>query len=220
MKPWKTLDTAPAGDGKQLVLQERDGTFVIRVGGVELMSSARHGSEDDLARAGLSGLSAPRPRVLVGGLGMGYTLKAALELVPADSTVLVAEISEAVVRWNRGPLAGLAGAPLEDPRVVVEVIDIGKLLAKSSPRYHAILLDVDNGPSALSRKGNQQLYGAAGLKAFHQALAPGGRLVVWSAGPDARFADRLRAAGFHASERQVAATKRASTRHTLFIATR
>ncbi|MHB8874174.1 MAG: spermine/spermidine synthase domain-containing protein [Myxococcaceae bacterium] len=203
MKPWQTLATAPAADGKELVLQVRDGVYVIRVGGHELMSSARHGSEEALAAAGLEGPLGEAPQVLIGGLGLGYTLRAALDLLPPGAKVVVAEVSSAVVDWNLGPLAHLAAAPLEDPRVSVEVCEIGRFVARTKQRFDAVLLDVDNGPVALARSGNQQLYGAAGLAAFRGVLRPGGVLALWSAGPAPRFLDALRQAGFAAEERRV-----------------
>lgn len=186
------------------------------------MSSAAHGSEEAMATVGLERLRGGAPRVLIGGLGLGYTVRAALDLLPAGASVVVAEISSAVVLWNRGPLAPLAGAPLEDGRVEVLTEDVGRVARQAaggaSPRFDAILLDVDNGPVALSRSGNQQLYGSAGLSTFRDALVPGGTLVVWSAGPDARFLARLRAHGFAAQQIQVPARVRRGTRHTLFVA--
>lgn len=217
MIPWKRLDSARGPDGQEFVLQERNGVYVIRVGGHELMSSAQHGSEEAMAEAGLAALPSAKPRVLIGGLGLGYTLRATLDRLPSTGSVVVAELSEAVVAWNRGPLAKLAGAPLEDPRVCVEVGDVRKRVTGASRRYDAILLDVDNGPEALTRPGNQQLYGTAGLAAFRDALVPGGALVVWSRGPDARFLARLRDAGFDARVEQVAARQGSGARHTLFV---
>ncbi|HZH02863.1 MAG TPA: hypothetical protein VEY30_03695 [Myxococcaceae bacterium] len=219
MKPWTTLATARAPDGTVWTLSERDGVFAIRVGGHELMSSARHGSEEAMAAAGLGGLSQLAPRVLIGGLGMGYTLRAALERLPAEASVQVAELSGAVIAWNLGPLGPLAGHPLRDPRVRVEPGDVARLLGSApARRFHAILLDVDNGPSGLAQKDNQRLYGAEGLRVFHRSLAPGGTLVVWSAGPDDSFLRRLQQVGFEAEAKTVKAHARAPTRHTLFVA--
>lgn len=220
MKPWKTLARAHAPGGDELILQERDGVFVIRVGGHELMSSATHGSEEAMAEAALGGLLMERPRVLIGGLGLGYTLRAALDRLGPKGEVVVAEISEAVVTWNRGPVAALAKSPLDDPRVKVEVADVAKLVAARARCFEAILLDVDNGPVALTRRGNEQLYGPSGLTAFRDALAPGGVLVVWSAGGAPRFCDRLREAGLQAREQRVPARAGGGARHTLFIARR
>jgi spermidine synthase len=217
MKPWNTLATEPSPDGKELVLQERDGEYVIRVGGQELMSSASHGSEEAMAEAGLEGLRGEPPSVLIGGLGLGYTLRAALDLLPSRASVVVVEISAPVVAWNRGPLAHLAGAPLSDSRVTVEVAEIGRFLATTRRRFDAILLDVDNGPSALFRAGNQELYRQSGLAAFSGALQPGGALVVWSAGAAPRFVEELRKAGFDAKEQRIAARRGGGKAHHVLI---
>ena len=217
MKPWITLAAEPSPDGEQLLLQERDGVFVIRVAGRELMSSARHGSEEAMAQAALRGLQAQRPSVLIGGLGLGYTLRAALDRLPPRASVVVVEISEAVVAWNRGLLSQLAGEPLADPRVRVEVAEIGRFLSTSRRRFDAILLDVDNGPSALFREGNRELYRRPGLETFSSALRPGGALVIWSAGAAPRFVEELRRAGFDASEQRVAARDGGKARHVLIV---
>jgi spermidine synthase len=217
MKPWHTLGAAPASEEYGVVLQERDGVYVIRIDGRELMSSRRHRSEEAMARAGLEGLSAHRPTVLIGGLGLGFTLRATLDRLPANASVVVAEVSPSVVEWNRGILAKLASAPLEDPRATVEVGDIRRLLETGSPRFHAILLDVDNGPSDLCRKANHRLYEQGGLAAFRRALHPGGSLVIWAAGPERGFIDELRRAGFEASERREPAHPGSRTHHTLFV---
>jgi spermidine synthase len=217
VKPWITLASARGPDGKELVLQSRDGVYVIRVGGLELMSSAKHGSEAAMAEAGLKRPLGTWPRVLLGGLGLGYTLRATLDRLPTSATVVVAELSEAVVSWNRGLLASLAGAPLTDARVVVEVVDVAKHLQDGPEPYDAILLDVDNGPSALSQKSNQRLYETQMLTCLHGALRPGGALVVWSAGPDARFLERLSKVGFEAGVQDVPARRGGGGRHTLFL---
>ncbi len=187
MKPWVLL-----GRDGNLSLHQRDTEYVIRVGGEELMSSRRHGSEERLAELGCKGASGT---VLVGGLGMGFTLRAALDLAPR-AKVIVAELAACVVDWNRGPLAHLAGRPLDDPRVDVRIADVGAVI-RDSRGLDAILLDVDNGPRALVDPGNDALYGKAGLAAAVRALRPGGLLAVWSAAKDSRFASRLAAAGFH-----------------------
>ncbi len=218
MKPWKTLAREATPEGAELLLQERDGTYLIRVGGVELMSSARHGSEEALAALALSAVG-KHARVLVGGLGLGYTLRATLDRLSADAKVVVAEISPVVVGWNRGPLGPLAGSPLSDPRVRVEVGDVGAILA-ASEALDAVLLDVDNGPSALFREGNRGLYSQDGLVAARRALVPGGVLAVWSAGPEAGFTAALRRAGFDAQEHTTPARVGSPTRHTVFLARR
>jgi spermidine synthase len=220
MKPWEVLARAPAPDGGEFVLHHRDGEFVIRVQGQELMSSRVHGSEEAMARLGCAGLRNRKgARVLVGGLGLGYTLRATLEELGPGAHVVVAELSAAIVEWNRGPLAPLAGRPLEDARVQVEVADVGRVMRSSGP-FHALLLDVDNGPVALTREANAGLYGSAGLAAAHEALVPGGVLVVWSAGPDERFSRRLAQAGFSVELHPVKAGKGRGTRHLLFLARR
>jgi spermidine synthase len=220
VKPWKTLARSHGPGTEPLVLQERDGEFVIRAGGHVLMSSARRDSEEALAEAGLAGLGTDKPNVLIGGLGLGFTLRAALDRVSSAASVVVAEISPAVVEWNRGPLAYLAGAPLEDPRVTVRVEDVGRVAISGGGPFDAILLDVDNGPAGLAREANDALYGQAGLQAFFRALSPRGRLVVWSAGPDAGFLERMRKVGFEATQREVAARLGSRSRHFLFLGTR
>jgi len=193
MKPWIELGRARAPGGGELTLHQRDREFVIRVDGTELMSSRLHGSEERLAEVGCPP-GAAAPRVLVGGLGMGFTLRAALDALPANARVVVAEISDAVVDWNRAALAPLAGAPLSDPRVTVHVGDVGD--AMRDERFDAILLDVDNSPHALTRPGNGALYSERGLAVARRALRPGGRLAVWSAVRAPAFERRLRRGGF------------------------
>jgi spermidine synthase len=186
------------------------------------MSSRSHGSERAMAEAGIESGARAGGRirdVLIGGLGFGYTLRAALDRVGPRARITIAEISQAVIDWNRGPLGHLADHPLDDPRVRVERADVADLIRRARASYDVILLDVDNGPQGLITV-NQGLYVPAGLQAMHRALRPPGKLVVWSAGPDARFAQRLRAAGFAVEER--ASLARGGTtrgaRHILFIA--
>jgi spermidine synthase len=220
MKPWEVLARAPAPEGGEFVLHHRDGEYVIRVHGQELMSSRVHGSEEAMARLGCEGLRTRLDaRVLVGGLGLGYTLRATLEALGPQARVVVAELASAIVEWNRGPLAPLAGHPLDDARVQVEVADVRKVMRSAGP-WHAILLDVDNGPAALTRASNAALYDSSGLTTAHGALVPGGALVVWSAGADARFTARLVQAGFKVETHAVSAGKGRGTRHMLFVAKR
>jgi spermidine synthase len=218
MKPWRTAGSAQVPGGLELILRERDGEFVLWAGGYELMSSRVHGSEVALARIGCAGL--PRgSRVLVGGLGMGFTLRAALDLLPHGASVTVAEISPAVVDWNRGCLAQLAGAPLADPRVEARVADVRDILAEARDAWDAVLLDVDNGPESVLLDGNDGLYGQAGLSSAYAALRPGGMLAVWSAWADRQFTRRLRAAGFQAEARHVRLREgQGGTRATIFVA--
>jgi len=218
MVPWEILGRALAPEGNELVLARRGAEHSIRADNSELMSSRRHGSEESLARLACKHLaSAASPRVLVGGLGMGYTLRAALDALPTGARVVVAEVVPAVVEWNRGPLAHLAGAPLTDPRVTVEARDVGLLLGPAAA-FDAIILDVDNGPAALTRKPNERLYGPRGLERARKALAPGGVLAVWSASPHDVFPERLRAAGL-APETHVVPARPGMTRerHTVYL---
>jgi len=221
MIPWEKLGSTRAPGGGELVLYRRDDEFVIRVDGQELMSSRAHGSEEVMADLACAELAArPSVRVLVGGLGMGFTLRAVLDVVGPDARVRVAELVPAVVDWNRGPLADLAGRPLDDRRVELAIGDVGALLRAGGARCDAILYDVDNGPQALTRKGNQILYGQQGLALVVRSLRPGGRFAVWSASPDDRFAANLRRAGFaDVDVHQVPARGHGGgPRHTIFVA--
>jgi spermidine synthase len=211
MKPWTTLGT----DGP-LTLQQRGTEFALRSGGQVLMSSTQQSSELAMANEGLRGLERESPRVLIGGLGMGYTVRATLDRLPEKSQVMVAELSKAVVEWNRGVLAPLAGHPLADPRVEVRVGDIRDIV-KREGRFDAILLDVDNGPQALSGTSNSGLYTNKGLAAFREALRPRGSLVVWSAGPDEGFPARMEKAGFQVRITRPSARGTGKSRHVLFV---
>jgi len=197
MIPWQTLGKQKTPGGGDLVLLQRAQEFRITIDGRELMSSRQHGSEEDLAKLACAGLFEHKaPRVLVGGLGLGYTLRTALDLLPRSAEVTVAELVPAVIEWNRGPLAPLAASPLSDPRVTVYVGDVLTCMRKNEQYFDAILLDVDNGPSALVRKSNWALYGTAGVQHAFKSLIPGGRYAVWSAYPDDNFGRRLALAGF------------------------
>jgi spermidine synthase len=207
MVPWVKLGSAKAPGGAEISLWQRGDELVVRAGAIDLMSNRVHGSEELLAEHGCAGLGAGA-RVLVGGLGMGFTLRAALSVLPARSRVLVAEIVPAMVEWVRGPIGG--AKLLADPRVAVEERDVGEILRESEARFDAILLDVDNGPSALAHGGNRRLYGAEGIAAAARALRPGGRLAVWSAGEDPAFEKRLARAGLDAKTIRVRARKTAA----------
>ncbi|MGA2225882.1 MAG: hypothetical protein ABSH41_15725 [Syntrophobacteraceae bacterium] len=223
MKRWMLLGVAQAsGDERELRLYRRDEEFSIRAGNRELMNSRVHGSEDALGELACARIAdCPRPRVLIGGLGMGYTLRAALHGLSAQGKVIVAELIPEVVVWNRGPLGELAGHPLRDDRVTVREADVAGILREEQGAYDAILLDVDNGPKGLTRKGNDWLYSQGGLSVAFAALRPGGVLAVWSAGPDQAFSDRLRKVGFKVEEVRVRARDaRAGARHTIWIAVR
>lgn len=223
MKPWVLLDTVAAStDAEQLRLLQRDSEFSIKVGNYELMNSRVHGSEEALATLACARIAQrPRARVLIGGLGMGFTLAAALRALPADSEIVVAELILAVVQWNRGPLAHLAGNPLNDARVQVREVDVAHLLRDAPCAYDAILLDVDNGPEGLTRKENDRLYDLSGLSVAHNALRAGGVLAVWSAVDDAAFTKRLAKIGFDVEEKRVRARgARGGSRHIIWLATR
>lgn len=197
MQPWELLGrtVTPAGDA--MTLMRRAGEYVIFASGKPLMSSRMHGSEEALATLACEPIAGRRtPAVLVGGLGMGFTLRATLALVPEDASVVVAELVPGVVAWNEGPLAPLAGHPLRDPRVRVETGDVATLLSRSPGRFDAVLLDIDNGPDAFTTTANAWLYGNQGVTTLRAALTPGGVATVWSAWEDRKFEQRLRWAGF------------------------
>jgi spermidine synthase len=183
------------------------------------MSSRMHGSEEAMATLACGRLhTVAAPRVLVGGLGMGFTLRATLDLLPRDASVVVAELVPAVVEWHRGPLGALAGHPLKDKRVAVEVGDVGATLRASRAQFDAVLLDVDNGPAAFTASHNQGLYDDRGLAAARAALRVGGMLAVWSAWDDRKFEQRLRYGGFSVTvERMRARLKKGGPRHTVFL---
>jgi spermidine synthase len=221
--PWSRIDSAPVpgGDG-ELRLMRRGTEFSIMLGSNQLMNSRLSGSEQALATVTCGRLEAlERPHLLIGGLGMGFTLRAALDVLGPKARVVVAELMPAVVKWARGPMADIFGDSLTDPRVSVREADVGELIRSGRSAYDAILLDVDNGPDALSREANNALYGVKGLRAAHAALRPGGVLAVWSAGSDLKFTKRLRDAGFDVDELKVRANgTRGGARHTIWIATR
>jgi spermidine synthase len=202
MNLWVVIDQATVpGDGGEMKLLQRTHEFTINVKNEELMNSRLHGSEDTLAELTCRPLATRRrPAVLIGGLGMGYTLRAALDHLGPQAHVVVAELVPAVIQWNRTNLAHLAGRPLEDPRVTVRQGDVGVVIREKPTSYDAILLDVDNGPDGLTHKGNDRLYMSGGLEDAKTALKPGGALAVWSAQPDKAFTKRLRAVGFNIEE--------------------
>ncbi len=210
MRPWELLDTAAVpGEGSELRLYRRGEEFSIKAGYSELMNSRVHGSEDALAELACQRIAGqPKPRILIGGLGMGFTLAAALQQLGPEAEVVVAELVPAVVAWNRGPLASLAGHPLDDQRVTVHEGDVAQLIRSQRAGYDAILLDVDNGPEGLTRKENDSLYSPAGLAAAAAALRPGGIFGVWSISPEQKFSKRLARSGFKVEEIRVRARGR------------
>jgi spermidine synthase len=223
MIPWIKIDTArvPGTDG-ELRLMRRGPEFSIMLGTNELMNSRLSGSEAALATLAARKLEAiKKPHLLIGGLGMGFTLRAALAVLGSGARIVVAELVPAVVAWARGPMAEIFGDSLGDPRVSIDETDVGEIIRSRESEFDAILLDVDNGPEGLTRKANDALYGSAGLNAAYAALRPGGVLAVWSSGPNAAFAKRLRTACFDVNEVQVRATGRGGgARHVIWIATR
>ena len=222
MKPWELLGQARTPDGDDLTLTRHASEFVILANGKSLMSSRMHGSEEALATFACRTLQArAEPRVLVGGLGMGFTLRATLDALPTDAVVVVAELLDAVVAWNRGPLGPLAGFPLKDRRVQVAVGDVAVALRSNPGRFDAVLLDVDNGPSAFSTLNNAGLYDNHGVALARGALTDGGVLAVWSARDDRKFEQRLRYAGFRVDVQHVRGRlKKGGPRHTIFVAQR
>ena len=223
MIPWTLLDTAEVpDDGGELRLLQRGAEFSIRLGHNELMNSRVHGSEEALAKIAIAKIGDhTRPRILIGGLGMGFTLRAALRAIGAEARVVVAELVPAVVAWNRGWLAGVSDRSLSDARVSIREEDVASLIMSERSAYDAILLDVDNGPGALTRKANDRLYDLAGLGAAYLALRSRGVLAAWSAGPDRNFTRRLRNAGFEVNEVRVRARgARGGARQIIWIAAR
>ena len=221
MNPWILLDEINVpGDGGIMKLYQRAHEFSISIKNEELMNSRMHGSEDALAELACKRVAnRDKPRVLIGGLGMGFTLRAALDNLGATAEVVVAELVPAVVQWNRTHLAELAGLPLDDPRVTVRESDVRLVIKADKDTYDAILLDVDNGPDGLTHQGNDRLYTHGGLAAAKAALKPGGILAVWSAEPDKSFSKRLRGSGFKMEEISVRARgNRGGRRHTIWLA--
>jgi spermidine synthase len=223
MKPWELLGETCTPDGRQVRLTRQDTEYVILVDGKPLMSSRRHGSEEALATLGCQhARTMDEPQVLVGGLGMGFTLRATLDLLPRGAIVTVAELLPAIVEWNRGPLGSLAENPVKDPRVRIELGDVGRVLRASEPSgFDAILLDVDNGPAAFTVPQNAGLYDNAGVSAAYVALRAGGVLAVWSAWDDRKFEQRLRFHGFAVQVARVRARlKKGGPRHAIFVGVR
>jgi len=220
VKPWDVIGRARTPDGTELTLTCHATEHVIMANGQSLMSSRMHGSEDALAVLGCQAARAlARPRVLVGGLGMGFTLRAALDVLPPTALVVVAELVPEVVAWNRGPIGGLANHPLRDPRVRIEEQDVAVTLRSNAAYFDAVLLDVDNGPAAMTSSSNTGLYARAGIARIRAALRPGGVLAVWSARDDRRFERTLRDGGFDVRRERVSARmKKGGARHTILVA--
>jgi spermidine synthase len=223
---WQKLGVAQIpNNGGELTLSlrplEKNPEFSIRLSGIrgDLMNSREHGSEEALAELGCAHLAdIDDAHVLIGGLGMGFTLAAALKAVTEQSTVTVAELIPEVVEWNRGPLGECAGNPLADSRVQVSVGDVAAVLSGTKNTFDAILLDVDNGPEAITQDNNNWLYSSEGLEAAYQALKPEGVLAIWSAGADSYFVIQLKKARFNVEPRTARARPGKGSRHTIFLA--
>ncbi len=218
MLQWETIETARTADGSEFVLARHGDDWVVRVGQRVLMSNRMHDSEEALAERAIDRADDPQT-VLVGGLGLGYTLRAVLDNVSEDAEVTVAELVPELVEWNRKHLGARTEHPLEDVRTRVVVGDVYDLIKRSRSTFDVILLDVDNGPQALAQAKNQRLYSEAGVRACHAALRPNGVLAVWSAGPNARYARKLESLGFDVDVEWVAARLGSRARHVLFFGT-
>ena len=220
MIPWEHLDTALVPDGGgELRLMRRGAEYSIMAGAIELMNSRLSGSEEALATLVCARVGAAA-RVLIGGYGMGFTLRAALGALGPQASLAVAELVPKVVDWARGPMAHLSAGCLEDPRVSVVLGDVSAAIAGGAKAYDAILLDVDNGPEGLSRKENDRLYSREGLAAARRALSSGGVLAVWSSGPSEAFTRRLKSAGFEVEVVPVrAGGGKRGARHVIWLAT-
>lgn len=218
MKPFELLGQALSPDGTVLKLMRRGDEYLILAGSAILMSSRMHGSEEELAIFACQRVrTLEQPCVLIGGLGMGFTLRATLDLLPRDATVVVAEVVPAVVEWNRGPLGPLAGNPLQDKRVRVEARDVAVTLRSGLGQFDAVLLDVDNGPAAFTASHNAGLYDHRGIAAARGALKSEGVLAVWAVQGDRRFEQRLRHGGFEVQVQRVRGRqKKGGPRHTIF----
>ncbi|MBZ0113173.1 MAG: spermidine synthase [Thermoanaerobaculia bacterium] len=218
MKPFETLDSFVTPDGKELTLHRRDREVAIYLDGDELMANRSPDSEKALATLALAELTNPTPRILIGGLGLGYTLRAALETSPRGSEVVVAEFFACVEAWGKTHLADLHGGAFADPRVRIVIDDVNRVIGETKGRWDAILLDVDNGPDAWCLGSNGRLYARHGLDRIREALAPGGILAVWSAHQDTSFVRLLRKAEFEVRTETVRAFAGKGARHTIFLA--
>jgi len=219
--PWEEIDRAKVpGHEREVILLKRGKEFSIRTAGTELMNSRRHGSEDALAELTCNRIKRKSGlRILIGGLGMGFTLAAALEQSEQDTLITVSELIPAVVRWNREQLGRLAGMPLDDPRVSVKEEDVAEIIRNKKSAWDAILLDVDNGPEGLTRKANDRLYGKSGLKTSFSALRPEGIFAVWSSEANKAFTRRLKQCGFHTETLTVPVRKSGKGgKHTIWLA--
>jgi len=222
MIPWSQIGSSRVpGADVELRLMRRGAEFSMMLGPNELMNSRLSGSEEALATLACRQIEAVKaPHLLIGGLGMGFTLRAALAVLGSEARVTVAELVPAVIAWAKGPMASIFGDSLGDPRARILRADVVEVIQSHASAFDAILLDVDNGPEGLIRKANDALYNLKGLRAIRRALRPGGVLAVWSSGPNPGFTKRLRDAGFAVNEVAVRATaKRSGARHVIWFAT-
>ena len=222
MIPWSHLDTAQVPGGGKLRLMQRGAEFSIRIDSDELMSSRLTATEQALATIACEKVrTRVQQKVLIGGLGMGFTLRAALVVLGQDSQIIVAELVPAVVAWARGPMATLFGDSLTDPRVRIRETDVSEMIRAARSEYDAILLDVDNGPEGITRESNDRLYDLDGLTSAYMALRPGGVLAVWSSTPDTKFTARLNMTGFDVVENPLRAKgPQGGAKHFVWTATR
>ena len=223
MIPWLLIDSAVVpGAEVELRLKRRGDEFSMMLGDNELMNSRLSGSDEALATLTCRRIeSVKRPNILIGGLGMGFTLRAALEVLGPEARIIVAELVPSVIAWARGPMAQLFGDSLSDPRASIREADAVDVIRSHDSAFDAILLDVDNGPEALIRKANNSLYDLKGLKTIYRALRPNGVLAIWSSGPNSAFTKRLGDAGFEVNEVNVRATaRRKGVRHLIWFATK
>jgi spermidine synthase len=222
MLPWVELGRAKVPGGGEFRLMQRGTEFTIFAGTIGLMSSRQAGSEEAMANIAAQRIGTrPRVRVLIGGLGMGFTLRAALAQFRSDAEIVVAElVPEIAGAWARGPLAHIHGTGLDDPRLTLRVGDVGAVMTGDAQKFDAILLDVDNGPEGLSRPGNDALYSHAGISKAKAALRPGGMLAVWSVAPDPQFTKRLGQSGLKVEELKARAHGGRGARHVIWVGTK
>lgn len=220
MKPLERLGEARTPDGTVIALYRHDGAYLIRADGVELMSTRRHLSEDRLAEVACEPIrEQPGARVLIGGLGLGFTLRAALRMLGADAEVVVAELVAEVIEWNANPAYALSAEAMADPRVRVVHDDVINVLRANPGGFDAIMLDTDNGPDGMLMTENARLYAARGVAATVAALRPGGSIVYWSVGDDPRFVGMMQDARLVVQTMRVRAHETSGPMHTLYLAT-
>jgi spermidine synthase len=217
MKKWTTVERTSTADGKLLTLEEHDGDYTFRIDGAIIMTTRQHASEEKAAELACAHVKGKDARVLIGGLGFGFTLKAALAAVGRGSRVVVAELLDPVIEWNRKPELPLAAPAMADPRVTVALRDVCEFIRDSPGGFDAIVLDVDNGPAALIAEQNRWLYTVEGLRSMYAALRPKGCVAIWSVNPSAEFVRAMKTVGFRAEAQTVRARPTSGARHTIFL---